>query len=92
MDELFWQTFGDGEVHTNEQRPMRGTMTTDKERLLDPSSLLGVYRFETKSPASSSEDRALSDSSIPPVVDRDGALPGAKASSVERRAYRPQEP
>jgi hypothetical protein len=49
--ELFWQTFGDGEVHTNEQRPMGGTMTTDEERLLDPSVLLGVYRFEMKSPA-----------------------------------------
>jgi outer membrane lipoprotein-sorting protein len=48
--ELFWQTFGDGEVHTNEQRPMGGTMTTDEERLLDPSALLGIYRFETGSP------------------------------------------
>ena len=47
--ELFWSRFGDGDVHTNEQRPLSGTMTTDEERLLDPSALLGVYRFETKS-------------------------------------------
>lgn len=47
--ELFWSRFADGEVHTNEQRPMSGTMTTDEERLLDPSALLGLYRFETKS-------------------------------------------
>jgi hypothetical protein len=47
--ELFWSRFGDGDVHTNEQRPMSGTMTTDEECLLDPSALLGVYRFETKS-------------------------------------------
>ena len=45
--ELFWQRFGENdEVHTNEGREGHGTMTTDEERLLDPSSLLGVYRFE----------------------------------------------
>jgi hypothetical protein len=48
--ELFWHRFADGEVHTNEGREMSGTMTTDEERLLDPSALLGVYRFETRAP------------------------------------------
>ena len=28
-------------------------MTTDEERLPDPSALLGVYRFETRSPTTS---------------------------------------
>src|SRR6185503_10137780 len=48
----FWSRFG-GEVHTNEQRRTGGTMTTDEERLPDPSALLGVYRFETRSPTTS---------------------------------------
>jgi outer membrane lipoprotein-sorting protein len=44
--EIFWSRFGDREdVHTNESRPSRGTMTTDEERLLNPSPLLGAYRF-----------------------------------------------
>ena len=32
--ELFWSKVGDRDVHTNEQRPMSGTMTTSEERLL----------------------------------------------------------
>jgi hypothetical protein len=44
--ELFWSRFGDGEIHTNEGRENRGTMTIDEELLLDPSPLLGTYTFE----------------------------------------------
>jgi hypothetical protein len=47
--ELFWHRVADGEVHTNEGREMSGTMTTEEERLLDPSALLGAYRLETRS-------------------------------------------
>jgi hypothetical protein len=57
--ELFWHRFADDEVHTNEGREMGGTMTTDEERLLDPSPLLGVYRFELRSPTTLLGRRAL---------------------------------
>ena len=43
---MFWSRFGDGEIHTNEGRDNRGTMTIDEELLLDPSPLLGTYTFE----------------------------------------------
>jgi hypothetical protein len=44
--ELFWERIGDGEIHTNEGRQPGSTMTTAEELLLDPSPLLGDYRFE----------------------------------------------
>jgi outer membrane lipoprotein-sorting protein len=47
--DLFWQWNGDEDVYTNEHHPERGWMTTREERLLDPSPLLGVYRFEVGS-------------------------------------------
>ena len=55
--ELFWQHLGDGEIHTNEGREDKSTMTTAEELLLDPSSLLGSYRFEIRG-ATSLLDRA----------------------------------
>lgn len=53
--ELFWHRFADGDVHTNEGREDRGTMTTDEELLLDPSPLLGAYTFEIRGPTTSLE-------------------------------------
>jgi hypothetical protein len=55
--ELFWQHLGDGEIHTNEGREDKSTMTTAEELLLDPSPLLGSYRFEIRG-AKSLLDRA----------------------------------
>lgn len=46
--ELFWQHLGDGEIHTNEGREDKTTMTTAEELLLDPAPLLGSYRFEIR--------------------------------------------
>jgi outer membrane lipoprotein-sorting protein len=46
--ELFWSRLGDGDVHTNDRPGLSGTMTTDEEWLLDPSGLLGAYRFEVE--------------------------------------------
>jgi hypothetical protein len=48
--ELFWHRFGDGELQSNEHREGGGTMTASEERLLDPSPLLGTYRFDIGSP------------------------------------------
>jgi hypothetical protein len=39
---VFWERSGDGDLHTNKNREQRRTMTTDSERLVDPSPLLGV--------------------------------------------------
>ena len=50
--ELYWQRVGDGEVETNEGREEKSTMTTSEELLLDPSPLLGSYRFEIRGPMS----------------------------------------
>ena len=44
--ELFWHRFRDGPVCSNERREGGGTMSTEEERLLDPSALLGTYRFD----------------------------------------------
>jgi hypothetical protein len=55
--ELFWQRWPDGEVETNEGREDTSTMTTPEELLLDPSPLLGSYRFEIRG-ATSLLDRA----------------------------------
>jgi hypothetical protein len=55
--ELFWQHLGDGEIHTNEGREDKSTVTTAEELLLDPSALLGSYRFEVRG-ATSLLDRA----------------------------------
>jgi outer membrane lipoprotein-sorting protein len=44
--ELFWHQFRDGQVRSNERREGSGTMSTEEERLLDPSALLGAYRFD----------------------------------------------
>ena len=55
--ELFWQHLGDGEIHTNEGREDKSTLTTAEELLLDPSALLGSYRFEVRG-ATSLLDRA----------------------------------
>jgi outer membrane lipoprotein-sorting protein len=44
--ELFWHRFGDGQVRSNERREGGGTMSTEEERLLGPSALLGAYRFD----------------------------------------------
>jgi hypothetical protein len=44
--ELFWERIGDDDIHTNEGREPLATMTAFEEVLLDPSPLLGVYRFE----------------------------------------------
>jgi len=52
------------EVHTNEQRRTGGTMTTDEERLPDPSALLGVYRFATRYRPHPSEDQASKSSRV----------------------------
>lgn len=50
--EVFWIRFGDREdVHTNEDRPGHGTMTTDEELLLHPAPLLGAYRFTLGPPS-----------------------------------------
>ncbi len=49
--DIFWTRFRNhDEVRTNEGRPTHGAMTTDEERLLDPSALLGAYRFTLGSP------------------------------------------
>jgi hypothetical protein len=48
--EVFWERSGDGDLHTNENREQSGTMTTGHELLVDPSPLLGVYRFELGAP------------------------------------------
>jgi outer membrane lipoprotein-sorting protein len=48
--EVFWERSSDGDLHTNENREQSSTMTTDSERLVDPSPLLGVYRFELGPP------------------------------------------
>jgi hypothetical protein len=55
--ELFWQHLGDGEIHTNEGLEDKSTVTTAEELLLDPSALLGSYRFEVRG-ATSLLDRA----------------------------------
>jgi outer membrane lipoprotein-sorting protein len=44
--ELFWHQFRDGEVSSNERREGGGTMSIEEERLLDPSPMLGTYRFD----------------------------------------------
>jgi hypothetical protein len=57
--EVFWERSGDGDMHTNENREQRRTMTTDSERLVDPSPLLGVYRFELGPPTTWQGRRAV---------------------------------
>ncbi len=57
--ELFWHRFDDGEVHSNESREGRGMMTVSEEVLLDPSPLLGTYRFAIGSPATVIGRRAV---------------------------------
>jgi hypothetical protein len=48
--EVFWERSGDGDVHTNENRERGGTLTIGEERLVDPSPLLGAYRFDLGPP------------------------------------------
>jgi hypothetical protein len=55
--DLFWHRLADGEMHTNEGHEEKSTMTTPDELLLDPSPLLGSYRFEIRG-ATSLLDRA----------------------------------
>jgi hypothetical protein len=70
--ELFWERIGDGEIHTNEGREPRGAMTTAVELLLDPSRLLGDYRFEIGAPTTWHKRRALEVT----ASSRPGARPG----------------
>jgi hypothetical protein len=47
---LLWERSGDEHLHTNENRERGGTLTIGEERLVDPSPLLGSYRFELGPP------------------------------------------
>jgi hypothetical protein len=70
--ELFRERIGDGDIHTNEGREPRSTMTKAEELLLDPSPLLGDYRFDIGAPTTWYERRALEVT----ASRRPGARPG----------------
>lgn len=70
--ELFWERIGDGEIRTNDGREPHTTMTTAVELLLDPSRLLGDYRFEIGAPTTWHKRRALEVT----ASSRPGARPG----------------
>jgi hypothetical protein len=57
--ELFWERASDGEIHTNEGREPGFTMRAGEEVMLDPSPLLGVYRFDLRAATMRNDGRVV---------------------------------